>query len=82
MLSKHYCSGCYSWDFKLLACLIFNLQFSTNEIIVYDINRIISIVFLFLIFRHSCWLNTTDGVIWAFAGPVILVIAVSIDLQK
>ena len=34
------------------------------------------------VFTHtpdkSCWLSTTNGVIWAFVGPMLLIIVVSL----
>ena len=28
-------------------------------------------------YKYSCWLSTDQGVIWAFVGPMLLIIAVS-----
>ena len=78
MLSKQYCNGYILLGFNYL---IFDLHFLTTDIMVYK--YLLYYIYRFSSYiRHSCWLNTTDGVIWAFAGPVILVIAVSIGFQK
>ena len=34
----------------------------------------------FLIDTCSCWLSTAEGTIWAFVGPMLLIILVSLKL--
>ena len=36
----------------------------------------------FNLFRFSCWLSVENGVIWAFVGPAMVIIVVSISYRN